>query len=136
MSPGGAGPIKTWILYCPNTSFTSHDLVNKTTQGAPTKSDINIESASNQATRLEEIVIVFRPCLFRLLRWQVVAGFREASVLVDDGELFYDVVVESIEHYEQDTAARRKGKQATFSEAVWLKFAILERADLILVCDG
>lgn len=48
-----------------------------------------------QSTGLEEILVVFLPCSFRLLRRQTWTRFVESAILVDQGELFNDLVMES-----------------------------------------
>lgn len=64
-----------------------------------------------QPTDLEEIVVVLGPCLLRLRRRHV-AGLRESSGFIDDGELLDNIIVESFgrcqsrKHDEEDESNR------------------------------
>lgn len=81
---------------------------------------------------LEKIIVVFLPALLLHLRSQTVSWLRESSTLVYNGELISNVIMEAIEHDEQDSNSRRKSEKSFFGETVRLQLSILEGSDCIL----
>ena len=86
-----------------------------------------------QTTGLKQIIVVFGPRPLLQLRSEAIARLREATALIDGRQLLDDVVVEAVEHDQDDTAAGREAEQAVFGEAVRLQLAILERSNGVLV---
>jgi hypothetical protein len=60
--------------------------------------DVHVETAGDESTGLEEVIIILFPCCLRPLGREVGTGLRESAVLVDDGELINYVIVEPVEH--------------------------------------
>ena len=60
-----------------------------------TKRNVNVKTTSNEASGLEEVVVVLRMGLLSYLGRQSILGFIETTVFVNGCELLYNVVVES-----------------------------------------
>jgi len=58
--------------------------------------DVNEETAGDQTTSLEKVVVVLGPGLLGLLFRQVRRGLGEAAILVDESKLLDNVVVETV----------------------------------------
>ena len=97
------------------------------------QSDVDVQTASDKTTGLEQILITLGPGLLGVLLGQTRAGLAEATVLVDLSQLANDVVVETVQHNQQDTAGSRKGLQTTLGEAIGLQLSVLAGTNQILL---
>lgn len=97
------------------------------------QSDVNVQTASDKTTGLEQVLITLGPGLLGVLLGQTRAGLTEATVLVDLSQLANDVVVETVQHNQQDTAGSRKGLQTTLGEAIGLQLSVLVGTNQILL---
>ena len=98
-----------------------------------TDSDIDIETTDNEPSRLKKIIIIFGPCLLRVFGVQSIRGLVEAAIFVDYCKLLDDIVVESVEHNQDDAASGREAKKPMFRKAIWLQLPIFESANIILI---
>lgn len=69
--------------------------------------DVDEETAGDQTTSLEEIVVIFSPGLLGLLLRQVRRGLGEPAVLVDESKLLDNVIVETVRRLATYLAASR-----------------------------
>ncbi len=67
---------------------------------------------------------------------EALSGLSKPICFVDNSQLIDNVVVESIEHDEENATTGREAKQAMFGEAVRFKFAVFERTYLVLIFLG
>lgn len=95
--------------------------------------NVDVQTTSNEPTCVEQVMIPFLPRLRLHLLGQTIARLGEPAVLVDGGQLFNHVIVESVEQDKENTAAWWESKQSLFGEAIWLQLAICECSDSVLV---
>ena len=112
---------------------------------------IDVQAASDEATGLEQVIVIFLPRCQLLVADKIMLRLCEASILVDYCKLFDDIVVESIEHLQfqfrmhstnwgpkethNKNAAnpKRKTKKAFLREAIRFQFTVLESAHHVLL---
>ncbi len=66
--------------------------------------DVHIETAGNEPTGLEEVVVILHPRGLGSFSRKIRAWWGEPAHLIDGCQLFDDVVVKAIEHDEEHTA--------------------------------
>ena len=86
-----------------------------------------------QSTSLEEVFVTLGPGLLSILLRQVRSRLAEAAVLIDGRKLLNGMVVETVQHNQENTTSSGEGLQTTLGEAVGLQLTVLVRTDQILL---
>jgi len=94
--------------------------------------DIDVQTRGNQASGLEQVVVVLLPCRRSPLALERRRRRCELAILVDGDEVVGNVVVDAVEHDQQHTDSRRHAQDALVGEAVGLELAVLECPDRVL----
>lgn len=96
------------------------------------KRDVDVQAGGDQPGSLEQVVVVLLPCSSGPFRWQRGRGWCELSVLVDGPEVVTNVVVDAVEHDQQNTDAGGHPEETLVGKTVGFQLSILESPDGVL----
>lgn len=94
--------------------------------------DIDIQTRGDQPSSLEQVVVVLLPSSSGLIALERRGRRGELPVLVDGGEILGNVIVESVEHDQQDANSRGHAQKTFVGKAIGLQLPILEGPDRVL----
>ncbi|KAI6768632.1 hypothetical protein HG531_010821 [Fusarium graminearum] len=100
------------------------------------ESDVDVQSTRDQSGGLEQLLITLLPRGSSSPSVEMSARLAEATTFVDVGEVSRDVIVETVEHDEDDGNTGRVADETLVSEAIGLELAILECSDRVAVFHG
>ena len=96
--------------------------------------DVDVQTRGHQAGRLEHVVVVLLPRGSSPLALERRRRRSELAILVDGNEVVGNVVVDTVEHDQEDADSRGHAQNPLVGKAVGLQLAVLEGPNRVLHC--